>query len=93
MKLYEVKAFNAILQTGRMELTEQQRRIRAASLKHIRGDIYEIKNPVEFRRGEKFGWDGNPVTGFLRSVLTPVETEEKPVEPVVNRQVKSKGAK
>lgn len=43
---------------ARLKLAADQIKTRLHNLKKIEGDVFESTGPVEFKRGEKFGYDG-----------------------------------
>jgi len=46
------------LHTGLVQLEPEQARRRGAKLKPVGDDVYEIQAPTQFKRGERFGYDG-----------------------------------
>lgn len=68
MKEYEATA-SVRLHAGRVRLTPEQHKPRAHALKHVSKDVYELEAPVQFKRGEVFGYDG-AVDKVLASQMT-----------------------
>ncbi len=58
MQLYIVTTFWVNLSTGIVELTEKQYSSRQHNLKKLGGNKYDILKPVQFKRGEVFGYEG-----------------------------------
>jgi hypothetical protein len=57
MKRYKMlKIMN--LNSGRVELNDNQYKRRAHALKHVHGNVYEIAKAIQFKVGEEFGYDG-----------------------------------
>lgn len=71
--------------SGKLTLSKDQARLRAHNLKHIAGDIYEIVNPVQFKAGEKIGYDGGGVKNIYSTMVLlvpdePAEQQQPAVE-------------
>jgi hypothetical protein len=58
MKLYEVVAPYAGVNSGRVEITPEQARARRSALEPLGDDLYRVMQPTGFKRGEVFGHDG-----------------------------------
>lgn len=63
------------LASGRLKLSDAQASSRKHSLKAIKADsgIYEIKFPVQFKAGERFGYDGEIPKSMLDVFVDPKE--------------------
>lgn len=73
-----VAAAAITLASGRLELTAAQATSRKHSLKKIKvnkeGDgLFEIQVPVQFKAGEKFGYDGEVPKSMLDVFVDPKE--------------------
>lgn len=60
MKQFEVIDRAARLSAGRVKLTAAQAKPRAHALKALGGGVFEIVQPVEFKRGEVIEYDQDP---------------------------------
>ncbi|MCK5602111.1 hypothetical protein KAR91_09585 [Candidatus Pacearchaeota archaeon] len=69
MKNYEVTGRVARFSTGVVVLSHAQASARIHNLKDLGKGEYEIVNPIEFKNGEKFGYDGD-VPKVMASVVT-----------------------
>ena len=58
MKQYLVTVFWVNLHTGIVELTQKQYQSRQHCLKSLGDNKYEILKPIQFKKGETFGYDG-----------------------------------
>jgi hypothetical protein len=74
MKIYTTNG-PVQISTGHVRLDENQARRRSNHVKHIEGDLYEVVRPFQFKRGERFGYDG-----VIPKVLADVVLEEPAVE-------------
>lgn len=70
---YTVTAASARLHQGVLELTKEQAASRLHNLKPKGKGLYEIVNPVEFKRGEVIGYDGD----LPKALGDLMETEAK----------------
>lgn len=79
MKTYIVTATSVSLHAGLVQLTPEQASVRSHNLKPVQGQkgVYEIINPIELKRGEKIGLDGDQPKALLELVSTPEELEKK----------------
>lgn len=59
MKLYEVVAPYAGVNSGMVEITAEQARARRFALEPLGGDLYRVTQPTGFKRGEMFAFDGD----------------------------------
>lgn len=59
MKLYQVEAVSVAINTGVLELSLGQAQRRRHLLKQISENQYEVLSPVQFKRGETFGYSGD----------------------------------
>lgn len=75
---YEVTGSYVALHHGRVELTKEQAAPRAYALKHLKGDTYELTAETHFKRGEKFGYDGE----VSRALLKELEAQDKDGSPL-----------
>lgn len=57
MKTYKAMKVVTLAQ-GNVSLTEDQAKTRAHNIKGMGDGVYQIVNPVQFKAGEKFGYDG-----------------------------------
>ncbi len=74
MKLYEVVAPYAGVNSGKVEITPEQARARRFALEPLGGDLYRVTQPTGFKRGEMFGHDGE-MPKCLALCLEAVEPE------------------
>lgn len=74
MKLYEVVAPYAGVNSGRVEITPEQARARRFALEPLGDDLYRVMQPTGFKRGEVFGHDGD-MPKDLALCLEAVEPE------------------
>lgn len=58
MKSYEVTSTVAKIFGGVVELNNDQYKTRAHNLEKIGKGKYKVLSPVQFKRGEQFGYDG-----------------------------------
>jgi hypothetical protein len=69
MNAYEVTAAGGItLRTGTVLLHSSQAQARMHRLTALGGNRYEVRDPVQFKRGETFGLQGGLPKGMGRSV-------------------------
>lgn len=71
MKNYVVVIGAPILRSGTLRLTESQYINRSYCLKKLGDDLYEIVHPVQFKTGEKIGYDG-PVSKSVHNELVEI---------------------
>lgn len=77
MKLYEVIApTGASVTGGTLKLAKPQAALRAHALKELGNGLYEVVTPVQFKRGEQFGWAGEGNKLLLQDI-TPAEAPAK----------------
>lgn len=57
MKEYVAKEV-LTLGAGRVRIDADQAKTRAHNLKPTGEGVFEIVHPIQFKRGERFGWDG-----------------------------------
>lgn len=58
MATYKVTGRMVRINGGVLELSEAQADARMHHLKHLKGNKYEVVNPVEFKNDEEFGYSG-----------------------------------
>lgn len=58
MKNYEVTSRMVELSSGKLRLSAVQAAARAHLLTPLGGDLYELRDKTQFKKGEKFGYDG-----------------------------------
>lgn len=76
MKQYIVTGKTVSFNTGtKLELSEKQVSDRVHALNFVKGNVFEVVSRVEFKVGEKLGYDG-PVSKALLEFLAPVDSEE-----------------
>lgn len=73
MKQYQVTAI-CNLNSGLVELDQDQARRRKHNIKHVKDNVYGIVNPIQFKAGEKLGHDGD-VNKALLSCLSPPDDD------------------
>ena len=79
MKLYEVVAPYAGVNSGRVEITPEQARARRFALEPLGDNLYRVTQPTGFKRGEMFGFDGDmPKALALGLESLEPETENVP---------------
>jgi len=71
-KKYVVTAISATLPTGIVTLSPAQASSRAQNLKSLGDGRFQIVNPVQFKAGEEFGYDGE-LPKALADVLLDAE--------------------
>lgn len=59
MKLYEVVAPYAGVNSGMVKITPEQARARRFALEPLGDDLYRVTQPTGFKRGEMFAFDGD----------------------------------
>lgn len=59
MKLYEVVAPYAGVNSGMVGVTPEQARARRFALEPLGDDLYRVTQPTGFKRGEMFAFDGD----------------------------------
>ena len=64
------------IQTGLVQLSKDQAKGRIHNLKFIESDVYQLINPINFKAGEVFGFDGQ----IPKSMVNAVDTEEQPTK-------------
>lgn len=74
MKQYDVTALSVTINQGVLELSPEQAGIRRHLLTPIGEGQYEVRSPVQFKRGEKFGWNGEGNKTIMTEMM-PVRTE------------------
>jgi len=72
MKQFQVEAVSVTINAGVLELSLSQAQRRKHLLKLIKDNQYEVLSPVQFKRGEKFGYGGD-VNKLLMTEITPIE--------------------
>jgi|GEM_PF-2334250 len=80
MKNYEIiGTFANFSPPGKLELSDEQYDARKHALKETgKKGVYEILSKVQFKRGERIGWDGEPSKMLLKNL--EVSQEPKPVD-------------
>ena len=73
-KFEAIEAIN--LHSGNVELDEDQARRRAHNIKEVEEGIFNIINPIQFKIGEKFGYDGEVSKTLAQSLDGDVKVEE-----------------
>ncbi|MCR4332814.1 MAG: hypothetical protein NUV34_08975 [Sulfuricaulis sp.] len=76
------------LGAGRVRMDADQAKTRAQNLHPVSDGVFEIVNPIQFKRGERFGWDGEVPKAMAEAFaeIAPVRVADEytaPVEPVV----------
>lgn len=71
MNKYRVEDVFVTIHTGVLGLSDHQASLRTYGLKPIGDGKYEVKESVQFKRGEEFEWDGD-VPRNLVTQLSPV---------------------
>ncbi len=79
------------LNNGCVELDEDQARRRIHNLKEVGKGIFEIVNPIQFKVGEKFGYDGEVNARLAQSLIKKeVEEEKNTVKKTTKKTTKKK---
>lgn len=73
MKEYAVIGSVAKISGGILALTEEQAKARIHNLKNLEDGLYQVERPVQFKRGESFGYDG----GVNKRLLQEIEPTSK----------------
>ena len=76
MKQYFVIALAVNIASGILALNKDQAASRVHCLEDLGDGLYEVKQPVQFKRGEEFGYDGEVNKALLQDLE---ETVENPV--------------
>lgn len=76
MKTYSA-AVIVTLSSGRLKLTPDQARTRAHNLTPVNATsgVYEIVKPVQFKRGESFGYDGDIPKAMAGELMSPEQVK------------------
>lgn len=74
MQRYIVIAIMAGFNSGILELAPEQASSRSHALASLGEGLFEIREPVQFKRGEIVGYDGD-VNKALLQLIEPVESE------------------
>lgn len=81
MKEYQVTTTQVTLTAGLVKLTAEQSRPRAHALKATAdAGVFEILQPVSFKSGELFSWDGQMGKGQADDLTPPAEVAEMPAQ-------------
>ncbi|MFA6121916.1 MAG: hypothetical protein WCT35_04885 [Sideroxydans sp.] len=86
---FKVTAVSARLHAGVLVLTKEQARPRRHNLKEVGKGRYEIVNPVEFKLGEEFGYEGE-LPKALALNLTSAADAEKAAKKAAEAEAKAK---
>ena len=78
------------LHGGIVELTRSQALPRERSLRHLEGDLYEVRGMIQFKVGEIIGLRGEVNKRLLQSI-DPLEEEKQ--ETAKPQELKSNGRK
>lgn len=77
--VYSMNKYEAVevinLHVGHVALDEDQARRRIHNIKEVKNGVYEIINPIQFKIGEKFGYEGEVNKALAQSLDS--ETKEK----------------
>lgn len=73
MNIYTVIGKLASIGAGRVKLDDDQARTRRHNLKHIDADVFEIVNPIQFKHGQQFGYQGE-IDNVLKANLAEIES-------------------
>jgi hypothetical protein len=68
MERYEVTATQVEIHAGILQLDPEQAAARAHALDTLGEGLYQVRRPVQFKRGESFGYDGAVGKGMLQAV-------------------------
>lgn len=74
MRQYEVTALSVMINHGILELSPEQAGVRRHLLCPREEGQYEVSSPVQFKRGEQFGWNGEGNKTIMIEI-TPVSVE------------------
>lgn len=75
MNRYVATEKSTRLAGGVLHLTAEQVKHRAHNLKHLGKNRFEIINPVEFKAGEEFGYEGDLPKALADNLTTKAEAE------------------
>ena len=78
MKIYEVVAPYAGVNSGRVEITPEQARARRFALEPLGDDLYRVTHATGFKRGEVFGFDGDMPKALALCVATAEPKSDEP---------------
>lgn len=87
MKIYEVVAPYAGVNSGRVEITPEQARARRFALEPLGNDLYRVTQPTGFKRGEMFAFDGD-MPKDLALCLEALEPEPE-IEPETEEAIET----
>jgi len=87
MKNFKVTGRVAQFFSGRVKLSVEQAASRLHNLKDLGEGIFEIINPIEFKHGEKFGYDGD-VPKVLAKELKVKKADSADGEPPKKKKTK-----
>lgn len=100
MKKYVVTAVKAAFNAGTvLGLTEKQAASRLHNLERIKSGVYRVLKPVEFKRGEEIGLQGEAQKIFFTVISEPESAKalavktKKPAEPSKNQKKEEPGKK
>lgn len=82
MKKFRVTDVYVAIHSGVLGLTEHQASLRTYGLKPIGDGKYEVKETVQFKRGEEFEWDGD----VPRALAAQIEESDGAKQPERNEQ-------
>lgn len=80
MRQYEVIGFAAMIHSGRVALDPRQAAARAHAVEAVKGTagVFEVTAPIQFKRGERFGYDGDipkAMAGEVSAAKAPAAPE------------------
>jgi hypothetical protein len=68
MQRYTVTGHSVNIHSGILDLTHEQAASRLHSLTDLGDGLYEVLYPVQFKRGEEIGYDGEVNKNLLQSI-------------------------
>jgi hypothetical protein len=81
MKSFEVVAAFANVNSGRIALSRTQYEARRHNLEPAGDGIYKVRSPIQFKRGEIFGYDGEVNKALLQHLEPTDKPTDKPRKP------------
>lgn len=76
MQRYTVTGHSVNIHSGILDLAPEQAASRLHSLADLGDGLYEVLSPVQFKRGEEIGYDGE-VNKALMQQIAPAVGEQK----------------
>lgn len=75
MKQYSVEERSVTISSGILLLSNDQAEARTTHLENLGDGLYQVNQPVQFKRGEIFGYDGDVNKDILQQIKVVKETK------------------